>query len=143
MLEQRVDHRVSDEVDGIDRDALAVEILDRAFRVDEKDRAEVIRELAVELFGHGRIEAPKARLDMRDRHVELRGGECRTKRRVDIAEDDYELRSSLQQHLLHRNHCPRGLLGVGSRTHSEMLVRSRETELFEEDIGHLRTVVLA
>ena len=65
VLEQRVDHRVPDEVHRR-RDPLALEVRDRLLRVGEQDVAEVVGEHAVVLLRHRAVEAAEPRLDVRD-----------------------------------------------------------------------------
>ena len=57
MLEQRVDHRVPDEVHRLGGDSLARQVLARLGGVREEDVAEMVGQLAVVLLGHGAVEA--------------------------------------------------------------------------------------
>ena len=74
VLEQRVDHRVPDEVHAVD-DSLGGEVVDCALRVGEENGAHVIGEPAIVLLRHRRVEAPQPRLDVCDGNPELRGRE--------------------------------------------------------------------
>ena len=129
--------------DALERDSLAREVVDRALGVDEEDAAQVVGEHAVVLLGHRRVEAAQARLEVRDRDVELHRGERAGERRVDVAGHDDELRPPLEQHLLDADERPRGLLAVGAGADAEEDVGLGQPELVEEDVGHLRVVVLA
>ena len=78
VLEERVDHRVSYEVDAPLVDSLALQVLEGALRVGEEQRADVIGEPAVVLLRHRVVEAAQARLDVRNRNAQLHGGERRS-----------------------------------------------------------------
>ena len=141
VLEQRVDHRVADEVDA-GCDPLALEVRDRLLRVREQDVADVVGEDAVVLLRHRPVEAAQARLDVRDLDAELDGGERARERRVDVAGDDAEVDLALHQHPLDPDQRLRRLLAVRSRADAEELVRPRHPELAEEDVRHRVVVVL-
>ena len=64
-------------------------------------------------------------------------------RRVDVARDDDEVRTPLEQHLLEPDESLRGLLGVRSGADAEEHVGLGQAELVEKHLGHLRVVVLA
>src|SRR5581483_10772011 len=143
MREQRVDHRVADAMNACLVDPLAREIRVRARRVRQQERAQVVREQPVVLLRHRRVEAAEARLDVRDRDVELRRGEGAGERRVDVAGDDDERRLPVEQHLLDADEGPGRLLGMRARADSEKDVGRGEAELADQDVGHLGVVVLA
>ena len=52
-------------------DALAPEIDDAGFGRAQQQRAEVIGQHAVDLFGHAAVKRTQARLEMRDRNFQL------------------------------------------------------------------------
>src|SRR6266542_5051866 len=64
VREERVDHRVADELDLLFGNALAYEVLIRALRVREQERRELIGDAAVVLLGQVPLEAAQTRLDV-------------------------------------------------------------------------------
>ena len=93
-------------------DALAVKVRRSPLRVREEDLTQVIGQPPVCLFRHRLVEASKARLDVRDRDMELRCGQGGRKRGVDVAGDDNERRKVLKQDLLDPDERLRRLLSV-------------------------------
>jgi hypothetical protein len=104
-------------------DALVDEVDDRSFGVREQDSAEVVGKTPVGLLRHGLIEAPKAGLDVRNRNLELRSGERRRERGIDVAGYDAECRAMFEQDSLHAYQRLGRLLGVRSRPYAEEDVR--------------------
>ena len=95
VREQRVDHRVADEMDASSRSIPSAARFSSAFsRVDEQDVLEMVGQHAVVLLGHRAVAAAQARLEMRDRDVELDRRERAGERRVHVAGDDDEVRPS-------------------------------------------------
>ena len=143
VREHRVDHRVPDEVRQREVDPLALEVVERALGVDEQDAADVVGDEPVVLLGHRPVVAPQAGLEMGDRDVELHRRERAGERRVDVAGDDDEVGLPVEQDPLDPDERPRRLLRVGARADAEEDVRLRQVELGEEDVRHVRVVVLA
>ena len=129
VLEQRVDHRVADEMHEASVDPFGGKVVDGARGMCEQDRAEVVGEPAVVLLRHRRIEAAQPGLEVRDRDVELDRGERAGERRVHVAGDDDEGGPPLEEHLLDADERPRGLLGVRAGADAEEDVGLRQAEL--------------
>jgi hypothetical protein len=83
--EQRVDHHVADESDFFGGDALGAQVLVGVGRGREQEVCDLIRQQAVDLFGHRAVAAAQPRLDVRDRDAELRADERGGERRVHVA----------------------------------------------------------
>ena len=143
MREDGVDHRVADEVRQFEVDAFAREVAERALGVDEEDAAQVVGEHTVVLFRHPVVVAAQAGFEVRDRDLQLHRGKRPCERRVDVAGDDDHVGTSLEQHLLDPDESLRGLLAVRAGADAEEDVGLGQAELAEEDVGHLRVVVLA
>jgi hypothetical protein len=143
VAEQGVDHRVADEVDALGRDALAREVADRLGAGDQVQRRQRVGEPAVDLLGHRVVEAAQAGLDMRDRHVQLRGDQCRGQGRVDVAVHDEQSRVELDELVLQRGEQRGRLAGMAAGAHTQVDVGPWQAELAEEDVGHPLVVVLA
>ena len=87
--DERVDHRVADEMHALIRDALRAQVLDRLLGVQEEILGELVGDDPVDLLGHRAVEGAQARLQVGDRDAELDGHERRGQRRVDVARDDH------------------------------------------------------
>ena len=87
----------------------------RSRRAEEK-RREPVDDDAVELLGHRPVERAQARLDVGDRHAELRGRERAGERRVRVAVDEHPVRLLLEHGALDPGQHARGLLGVRARS---------------------------
>jgi hypothetical protein len=99
---------------------------------------------AVQLLGHRPVEAAQPRLEVRDAEALLRRDERRRQRGVHVAGDEHEVRPRrLRQRALEREHDARGLLGVRAGADAEVDVGTRQGEVLEEHVAHLRAVVLA
>ena len=143
VREDGVDHRVADEVRQLEVDPLPREVVERALGMDEEDAAQVVGEQPVVLLGHPVVVAAQAGFEVGDRDVELDRGERAGERRVHVAGDDDHVRAPLEQHLLDADERLRGLLAVRAGADAEEHVGLGQAELAEEDVGHLRVVVLA
>src|SRR5690348_13247376 len=109
----------------------------------EQDRAEMVGDDSVVLLRHRAVVAPEPRLQVCDRDLHLHGGERSGQRRVDVAGNHDECGLLLEEDALDADECAGRLLGMRSRTDAEEDVGLRQAELLEEDVGHLRVVVLA
>ncbi len=73
VLEERVDHHVSDQKHLVGGDALPGEVVDAALLGAEQEIADRVGEHAVDFLGHGSVEAAEARLDVDQLDAELHG----------------------------------------------------------------------
>ena len=73
---------------------------------------------------------------------EFRTHHCTGGGRVDITDNDDPIRAVLQTDLLIGDHDITGLLCVRSAADSQMDIRLRDTEVFENRIGHVAVVML-
>ena len=140
--EQRVDHRVADKVHRVRRPALAGQVAKRLGRRAEQQVAQLVRQPPVDLLGHRVVEAPQARLDVRQRDAELRPGERGPDRRVDVPVQDDQGRRGLQELALHPHQHARRHRGLRPGAHAEVDVRLRQPELDEEHVRHPLVVML-
>src|SRR5690606_3259065 len=93
--EQRVDHRVADEMHALDRDSFSREVPNRLRAGDEMEIREGVGDDSVDLLRHRTVETPKSGFYMRDRNLHLRCGHCSRQRRIDVAVDHDPLRPHL------------------------------------------------
>ena len=85
--QQRVDHRIADQVHRIHRPAFAGQVPDRLGRRHEQQRAQLVGEPPVDLLRHGVVEAAQAGLHVSQRNAELRAGQGRAQGGVDVTVD--------------------------------------------------------
>jgi hypothetical protein len=141
--EQRVDHRVADEIHAVGRDSFGLKVLVAVAARGEEVRRQMIGQPAVDLLGHPGIEAAQAGLDVRDRVVLLDRDERAGQGGVHVADDEDHGGPDRVQFTLELGHDPGRLRRVGAGAHSERDVRLRELQLFEEDPRERRVVVLS
>ncbi len=110
--DQRVDHDVADAVDALLGDALAPQVLVAVGRGGQQDLGESIGDHAVDLFGHGPVEAPQSGLDVGDGDAQLGADDAAGERRVDVADDDDQVGPLGLADLLELDHHARRLFGV-------------------------------
>ena len=139
---QRIQHHVAD-LAGAVRQALALEVAHRLRRRREQEIRQVVRDEAVRLLGHAAVETAKARLDVGDRHVQLRRGERRRERRVGVAIGQHQVRPAFLHGLLEALQHAGRLAAVRTGADAEVEVRLGYAELGEKDVGQGRVVVLA
>src|SRR5215210_7936601 len=95
---------------------------------------------AIVLFRHGPVVAPQAGLEMSYRHPRRGGCDRRTKRRVDIARNDDDVRSLLGEHSFDTDDHLGNLSAVAAGADSKGVIRMREVDLLEEDARHAAVV---
>ena len=110
MRQQRVDHRVADEVDPPGRRPGGDEVVDTLGACHEQELREEVRDPPVDLLGHRVVEGSKAGLDVGHRQIDLRRHERRGNGRIDVAVDHRERRPDLRECPLEGHH-DRGRLG--------------------------------
>ena len=96
----------------------------------------------VRLLRHRAVEAPQSRFEVGDLDSQLRRAERRADGGVDVARDDHQVGALGAQHRLESLQDARDLLRVASRPDPQKVVRLRNAELVEEDLGHQPVVVL-
>ena len=74
---------------------------------------------------------------------ELDGDQGAGNRRIDVADDEHEVGSRIEQHGLEGGHDRRRLLRVAARSHVQVDVGRRHAEVVEEHLRELFVVVLA
>ena len=74
-------------MDPLRRDAFARQILVGRALGGVEQIGDLVREHAIDLFGHGAVVAAQPRLDMRDGNVLLGGNQAAREGRVDVADD--------------------------------------------------------
>jgi hypothetical protein len=103
----------------------------------------VIDDDAVGLFRHPPIEGAQAGLEMRDGQIELGGDQRRGERRIDVTDDDDEVRPLVGEDRLEAEHHRRGLGRVAAAADAEIPIGLRQAQLVEEDPRQGVVVVLA
>jgi hypothetical protein len=142
VLHQGVDHDVADQVDLLPGDALALQIPRTARLGAEEQVADRVREDPVDLLGHAAVEAAQAGLDVHQRDAQLHGDQAAGDRAVHVAHHEHGVRPVLEQHRLEALHDLGRLHRVRAAADAEVQVRLRDSELPEEQIAHVRVVVL-
>ena len=123
--------------------ALGGEVLIAVARGGEKQLREAIGQDAVDLLRHAPVARAQAGLHMGDPQSQLGGHERDGERGVDVAGDHHYLGVLAQENRLDLHHHLRGLLRVRAAARSEVHVRLGHAQILEEDVGHLRVVMLA
>ncbi|CPU67116.1 Uncharacterised protein [Mycobacteroides abscessus] len=140
-LEQDVGHHVADE-DGSRPQPFGREVVHRDLRRCEAQVGGVVREDAVVLLGHAPVEGPQARLEVRERDVQLdrrpRGGE----RRVGVAVREDPVGPVLVEHGVEGAEDRARLHAVAAGPDAQVHVRVGDPEVAEEHVGQHRVVVL-
>ena len=140
--DQRIDHRVPYEVHALVSNAFPPQVLDCLLGMDEQVVRELVGDDAVYLLGHGAIEAPQARLDVRDWDAELDRHERGGKRRVHVPGHDHQVRSLGDQQRFEPLHDTRRLYGMAGGANVQVVVRLGEIQLLEQHVRHHPVVVL-
>jgi hypothetical protein len=140
---ERIDHQIAHQMDPLRVGAFAPEIGDAARLADQQQVRDGIREDAVDLLGHGAVEAAQARFDVNDGNAQLGGDKRASERGVDVADNEDGVRVRVEGHRLEAPEDFRGLPGVRSRADAEIEVRVGKTEVAEERARHLMVVMLA
>ena len=143
MRQQRVDHRVADEVDPPGRRPDSNEVVDTLGARHEQELREEVRHPPVDLLGHRVVEGPQAGLDVSHRQTQLRRHERRGNGRVDVAIHHRERRPDLREGPLEGDHDRGRLGGVRPGPDAEIEVRPGQVEVAEEDRRQRVVVVLA
>ena len=98
---------------------------------------------AVDLFGHGTIEAPQSRFHVGDGQAQLGRGESARQSGVGIPVDEDGVWRFLLEHRFDSAQHGPSLRSVGSTSDTEVVVGQRNGKLLEKNIGHFLVVVLA
>ena len=85
VLQDRIVHHVTNQVDTAGRDAFTPEIVDGRLGGNEMHRGDMIDNDAVDFLRHGTITRAQAGLDVGDRDIELGRGKRARERRIGIA----------------------------------------------------------
>ncbi len=110
--DKRIDHDVADAMNALLGHALLLEVLVAVGRRCEQQVGNGVRDAPVDLLGHPLVEAAQAGLDVGHRDAEFLGRQATGHRRVDVAENDDQIRLLLEKHLLESDHDLGRLLGV-------------------------------
>ena len=143
VVEERVDHRVADEVHAVPGDSLRGQVVDALRAGHEQQVGQLIGDPAVHLLGHRFVEAAQAGLDVSQPEAELRGGKCGGKGRVHVAVHDRQGWPGRRQLAFEGHEECRGLAHRRSGSDPEVHVRVRQAEVAEEHVREDRVVVLS
>ncbi len=108
----------------------------------EEQLGDLVGEDAVDLLGHRPVAAAQARLDVGDRDLQVRAGERRRERRVDVARHDHQVGLLGGQDRRDRFEDAADLDRVRAGSDAEHVVGLGHAELVEEDLRHHPVVVL-
>ncbi len=97
----------------------------------------VVGEHPVVLLGHPPVERAQARLEVRDRQVQLHRGQRAGERRVGVAVDQHPVRALLGQDRVEGGQHRAGLHAVAARPDAEVHVRRGDRQVGEEHVGHV------
>ncbi len=142
VRQERVNHHVADEHDSLWLDSRAREVGDARRLGDEEPVGQRVGDDAVQLLGHRAVEAPQARLDVREGQAEFRRHECRRHGRRHIADDDNPIRAQIEQHRFQPPQNFGRLRDGTSRADSQVGNRRRNLQFAEEGLAHPLVVVL-
>ena len=139
---QGVDHDVADEVDLIFAISLGPQVVHRIWRRRKEVVADPVGDHPIYLFGHRPVAAAQPGFDVGDVRPGLGCNKRTRDSRIDVADDDDEVRTNALEQRLESGHHPRGLDGVSAGADLEAVVGWPDTELLEEDLAHAGVVVL-
>src|ERR1700756_737080 len=128
MTEQGVDHYVADEKYLSLSHTFFAQIVHTTVLCDEEQVGDCIRQLAIDLLGHGHVEAAQAGFDVSNPHAQLDRSESCGDRRIHISDDQDHVRLEIKQNRLEAFHDFAGLRRVTARTHLKIYVRFRKIE---------------
>ena len=143
VLHQGVDHHVADQMDLLVGHPLAPQVARPALLGAEEQIADRVGQDPVDLLGHAAVEAAQAGLDVHQRDAQLHGDQAAGDRAVHVAHHQHRVRPVLEQHRLEALHDLGGLLRVRAAADAEVQIRLRDSELPEEQVAHVRVVVLS
>ena len=143
VAQQRIDHDVPHEEDLLRSHALASEMIVRFQAGGEAEIGDRVGEDAIDLLGHEAVAAAQARLDVGDGDRQLGGGQRARQGRIHVAHHHQQIGPLGEQHRLHRQQHPRGLLGMRTGPDAEVDVGRTDLQVREERIRERRIVVLA
>jgi hypothetical protein len=142
-LDEGVDHQIADEKDFFVRNPFLTEVINATLLSDEKLVGNAVRHEPINLLRHAAISTAQARLHMGYPDVHLIRNERAGKRRVDIPNDNHQVRLFLLDDRFEGCHDAGRLLRVAPASYSQIHVGPGQLQLAEEDIAHLFVVVLA
>ena len=140
---ERIDHDVANKVDGFARAAFFEEMPDGVFFGDEEIVGNGVGEDAINVLGHGAVEAAESCFDVGYGNAELCSGQGDGDGAVDVADHEDEIGLAFEKDRLDASENFGGLRGVGAGADFEIDVRLGNAHLAEEDIGELFVIVLA
>jgi hypothetical protein len=140
---QGIDHDIANEMDGFAGAALFEEVVDGILFGDKEIVGDGVGEDAVDLFGHGAVEAAEAGFDVGDANAEFDSSEGDGDGGIDVPDDENEMGLVLEKHGFDALKDFGRLGGVGAGTDLEIDVRRGDAHLLEEDVGEFFVVVLA
>jgi hypothetical protein len=142
IRQQGIDHHVADKTHAFLGDPFARQVGLGAALGGIQAVGDLVGEDAVDLLRHRPVVAAQAGFDMHHRHF-LLGADQRTgQRRIHVADDQHAGRPLCIDYRLETPHHFRGLHRVRCRTHLEIDVRMRQTQVHEQAIVHVPVVVL-
>ena len=139
---ERVDHRVAHEADALRRNALSKQVLAGLAARREAEIGQLVGEQTVDLLGHVAVAAAQAGLHVSHGDAELGGAEGGAERRVHVADHHHQIGTLRLEHRLETQQHLCGLLRMAARADAKVVVGLRQAELAEEDVAHVRVVVL-
>ena len=142
VVPQGVDHDIAHEVDARLRDALAQQVLPRAFLGDEQQIRDLVGEHAVDLLRHGAVEAAQSRFDVYHRDAFLDRHQRARQRGVHVPHHQHRGGPLPVEDRLEAPHDLGGLHRMRGRTHLQVDIRIRYSQRLEVLAVHLRVVML-
>ena len=134
VRQQRVDHHVADEMDALVRDPFTPQVVVRRMFSSEQQVGQVIGQHPVDLFGHASVEASEAGFDVGDGDPQLCRHQSAGQRRIDISDDEHEIRAPIEQDRFEGGHDRGRLLRVAAGTHVQRDGRRCNLELIEKHL---------
>ncbi len=136
MRLEAVDHDVAHEVYLVLVHAFVAQVADAAVLAHEEVVRHHVGDDAVDLFGHGVVEAAQAGLHMRYGYAHLGGHQGGGQGGVHIAGHDHQVGLLGQQHLFELQHDAGRLLGMAAPADAQVKVGTRQAQVFKKDLRH-------
>jgi hypothetical protein len=123
--DQRIDHYVADKMNPGGIDSLAEQIVVPVEGRSKEKIGELIREQAIDFFGHGAVAGAQPGFDMADADFKLGTNQSSGDGGVHVPVNKNEIRTSLLQDGFDGGHHTGSLLGVAAGADIEIAIRER------------------
>lgn len=143
VVQGHVIHHVAHLHDAACGIALALQVGGGCLRGGEQPARDAVGEDAVDLLGHGHVEAAQPGFDMRHGDVQLGGGQRAGQGGIGVAIDQHGIGALVLQHFFDLDQHAPGHGAVAAAVNVQKVVGLFHAQLGKEDVGHVGVKVLA